>query len=59
MLKDVEMIRDNAVLIGREDTETRGVRIGTARDPSTTLGRRPADAAPGEQSTPGAAFSSA
>ena len=57
-LKDVEMVGDNALVLGREEADTLGVLIGTARDTSTTLVHRHADAAPGDQSTTGAASSS-
>ena len=44
---DVELVGDNAVLMGREEAETRGIRIGAARENTSTLMRPPADAAPG------------
>ena len=56
--QDVELLVDNAVMMGREEAEARGIRIGVSWDPTTTLVRPPGDVAPGPQSTTGAASSS-
>ena len=57
--QDVELVGDNAVLMGREEAEARGIRIGMARDPTTTMVRPPGDVAPETQRSTGAASSSA
>ena len=42
---------DNAVLMGREEAEARGIRIGVPWEPTTTMVRPPADAAPRDTSS--------
>ena len=42
---------DNAVLMGRQEAEARGIRIGVPWDPTTTMVRPPADAAPQDTSS--------
>ena len=56
-IRHVELVGDNAVLLGLEEAETRGVLIGPARDPATSMLRPPANAAPGDKRTTGAASS--
>ena len=49
---------DNAVLMGREEAQARGIRIGVPWEPTTTMVRPPGDVALGPQSKTGAASSS-